>query len=96
MVTFYAYIRQTYQEKLKILFPVNEKGHLSEKPDIRTGYLEQLWRVTYIITHYVFGVIISLFFIIMMKNCLILFNGTNMFVRALSTPSPGSPLPPFS
>ena len=56
MVTFYAYIRQTYQEKnehqriLKILFPVNEKGHLSEKPEISTGYLEQLWRVTYIIT----------------------------------------------
>ena len=56
MVTFYAYIRQTYLEKnehqriLKILFPVNEKGHLSEKPEISTGYLEQLWRVTYIIT----------------------------------------------
>ena len=56
MVTFYAYIRQTYQEKnehqriLKILFPVNEKGYLSEKPEISTGYLEQLRRVTNIIT----------------------------------------------
>ena len=39
-----------HQRILKIVFPVNEKGHLSEKPEISTGYLEQLERVTYIIT----------------------------------------------
>ena len=39
-----------HQRILKMFFLINKKEHRFEKPEISTVYLEQLWRVTYIIT----------------------------------------------